>query len=338
MKIKREELLKALSLVKPGLAKKEIVEQSTHFVFDGENISTYNDYICISHPFKTDFKCSIKAEIFYKLLQSMKEENITIDCGKDLIVKINGKDSRAGLTAIKEGKIDEYIKQLDTKNIKKWKALPKDFIQGIYLCMFSVSKDMTTGVLSCLSIKDNKISSSDNLRISQYEMKGSIKNDILIPLQSIVELVKYPVTKYCLIDSWVHFKTEDGIVFSTRIMKGEFPSVDSFFDLKGAKIKLPKELQSALQSVKIVVEEAIDVVDQKVEIVISKELITCRGDGKTSWKEQDIPCSHKGKEIKFLVNPLFLAQILNKTASVIIGEGKALFVSDSFNHIMVLPE
>lgn len=338
MKIKRSELLKALSLVKPGLAKKEIVEQSTHFIFNKEEIVAYNDYICITHPFKTDFKCSIKAEEFYKLLQSMKEENITVECGKDMIVKINDKETRVGLSATKEGKIDEYINQLDIKNIKKWKILPKDFIQGVYLCMFSISKDMTSGTLSCLSIVDNKISSSDNLRISQYEMGDSIKNDLLIPLQSVVELVKYPVTKYCLIDSWIHFKTDEGIVFSTRIMKGDFPDVGKFLDLKGTKINLPKELQEAMQLTKIVVEDSLDIVDQKVELTIKKDIITCRGDGKISWAEKDVVFSYKGKEIKFLVNPLFLSQVLNKTTSVIVGEEKALFISDSFKHVMVLPE
>jgi DNA polymerase III sliding clamp (beta) subunit (PCNA family) len=339
MKINREEFLKVLALVRPGLSKKEIVEQSIHFIFDGENISTYNDYICISHPFKTDFKCSIKAEEFYKLLQSMKEDNIIIDCDKDMLVKINGKSSRAGLTAIKEGKIDEYIKELDTKNIKRWRVLPKDFIEGVFLCMFSVSKDMTSGTLSCLSIKDDNISSSDNLRISRYTMEDSIKNEVLIPLQSVIELVKYPVVKYCLVDSWIHFKTEEGIIFSSRIMKGDFPDIDNFFELKGTSIKLPKELQSALQMTKIVVENSIDVIDQKIEINISKELITCRGDGNTSWAEKDVPCIYKGKEIKFLVNPVFFTEILNKTVSVVIGEGKALFKSaDNFKHIMVLPE
>ena len=43
MKINRSKLLDILQIIKPGLANKEIVEQSTHFIFSGENISTYNE-------------------------------------------------------------------------------------------------------------------------------------------------------------------------------------------------------------------------------------------------------------------------------------------------------
>jgi DNA polymerase III sliding clamp (beta) subunit (PCNA family) len=338
MQINKEAFLKVLAAVKPGLAKKEIVEQSTHFIFTGQEVVTYNDYICISHPLETDFQCSIKAEEFYKILQSMKEENIDIECNKDMLVKINGKSSRAGLTAMKEGKIDEYIKQLDIKSIRGWTSLPKDFIQGIYLCMFSVSKDMTSGALSCISIKDTYIASSDDLRISQYVMESGLKKEILIPLQSVVELVKYQVTKFNLTDAWIHFKTDEGLIFSSRIVKDNFPDISAFFALEGAKIELPKELQSVLSLIKIVVEDAVDIIDQKVEIIIKKNQITCRGEGKIGWAEQDIPCSYKGKDIKFSVNPLFLTQILNKSTKVIIGEGKALFELDNFKHIMVLPE
>ena len=62
MKIEREELLKVLSAIRPGLAKKDIVEQATHFIFTGQEVLTYNDQICISYPFETDFECSVPAD------------------------------------------------------------------------------------------------------------------------------------------------------------------------------------------------------------------------------------------------------------------------------------
>jgi DNA polymerase III sliding clamp (beta) subunit (PCNA family) len=337
MKIDRKEFLSILALVKPGLARREIVEQSMHFIFTGEDVYTYNDYICISHPLETDFKCSIKAEEFYKLLQSMPDESIKIDCDKDMKIKINGKAARAGLTALKEGQVDKYIQQLDIKSIKKWRRLPDDFIKGAFLCMFSVSKDMTAGALACLSINEDSISSTDNLRISQYAIDG-FKGKALLPLQAVVELVKYEVGKYYIADSWIHFKTTDDLVFSIRTMKGDFPKIDNFLQLKGSKIVLPNEIKEALQLTKIVVEDSVGIIDQKTEISIADNNIVCRGDGNIGWVEQDVKCEYKGKAIKFLINPIFLLEILDKTKEVVVGEGKALFVADKFRHVMVLPE
>ena len=45
MKINRKELLEVLSLIKPGLSNNEMVEQSTHFIFEAGEVYTYNDQI-----------------------------------------------------------------------------------------------------------------------------------------------------------------------------------------------------------------------------------------------------------------------------------------------------
>lgn len=337
MKINRNELLQALAKVKPGLSSKGIIEQANHFIFTKEGIATYNDFICINFPFKTDLQCSIKADEFYKLLQSMQDEMILIACDKDMKVKINGKATRAGLSAIKEGTIAESIDQLNLVSIKTWKALPENFIEGVKLCMFSISKDVTSGALSSLCVNDGKIVSSDNLRISQFDI-DEFKGKALIPLQAVIELVKYEVKKYHIADSWIHFKTDDDLIFSARLMKGDFPDVSELLNLKGNKIAFPKELKEALKLIKVVVEDSMDVVDQKISIAISKNKITCRGEGNIGWAEQDIDCEYKGKDIHFLMNPIFLMDILSRTQEMIIGDGKALFVVDQFKHIMVLPE
>ena len=73
MKIKKLELINILQRVKPGLAKRDVIEQFTHFIFTGESVITYNDEICISHPLKTDFVCSAKSEEFFKAILKRSE-------------------------------------------------------------------------------------------------------------------------------------------------------------------------------------------------------------------------------------------------------------------------
>ena len=66
MEVNKEELLKILIAVKPALSKKEILLQMSHIIFTGEDVATFNDTLCIIHPYKTDFKCSVQGEEFYK--------------------------------------------------------------------------------------------------------------------------------------------------------------------------------------------------------------------------------------------------------------------------------
>ena len=50
MQINRQNLQKALEIVKPGLSNKEIIEQTTSFAFIDGKVVTYNDEISICHP------------------------------------------------------------------------------------------------------------------------------------------------------------------------------------------------------------------------------------------------------------------------------------------------
>ena len=64
--------------MKPGLAKKEIIDRSTHFVFSGSEVLTYNDQICISHPLKLDFVCSVPADDFFRIITNMDGDTLDI--------------------------------------------------------------------------------------------------------------------------------------------------------------------------------------------------------------------------------------------------------------------
>ena len=72
MKINKVELQEALEKVKPGLASRELIEQSTSFAFMGDRVVTYNDEISISHPVKNlDVTGAVKAQTLYAFLNKI---------------------------------------------------------------------------------------------------------------------------------------------------------------------------------------------------------------------------------------------------------------------------
>lgn len=340
MKIKREDFIKVLAAVRPGLAKRDIIEQATHFIFTGKEVITYNDYICISHPLKTDFKCTVDADKLYKVLAGISAEQIDISVEKDEF-RVSSKKTKSGLSSYREGKILEYIDGLGMKKEKKWKKLPEGFVEGMFLCMFSASTDMTHGILTCICLEGENIIASDDLRISWYKMAGAIDKKMLVPVQSAVELVKFPVVEYSVskidgVISWLHFRTKDQVMFSTRTMEGDYPSVESHFEMEGKKVALPKDLQSAVKYVSVLADGAVDI-EKKIKVAVEGKTITCTGSCSVGWVSQSVPIEYEGRDFTFQINPLFLHEVLGKSTKVVVGKQSAKFLSGKFKHVMVLP-
>jgi len=347
MKVNRNELLQVLSAARPALAKKEIIEEAVRFIFFGDILATYNDAICISVPFKTDFTCSVHGEELYKILSSIKDDEVDLKV-EDNQLKITAKKTKVGMTTIvgEKERVSTLIEKLtaDTKKKGFWKKLPKDFITGVSLCMFSASKDMTTGVRCCVAIKDNTIYSTDNLRISKYIMSENTE-EMLIPARDVVELIKYSVVKFGISEGWVHFITNDGVMFNCRTMSGEYPftSIARFFQAPRNEINVPSTVREIMLAAAVVAEGDVSVA-KIVEVSIEKGKLLCKSEDKgKKWMENEVDIEgYEGDKVTFYINPIFFSQILEKSTSLYLIQGeefpdKAVFTNDNFTHILALP-
>lgn len=346
MKVNRNELLQKLDIAKPGLAKKEIVEEAIRFIFTGESITTFNDEICVIAPYPTDFQCSVNGEEFYKILVGIKEDEIDISLEEDQM-KIKSKKTRAGLSTIvgEKERVGSLVEKLQNSTTGKgfWRRLPKDFIEGVSLCMFNASKDMTTGVRCCVAINEDKVYSSDSVRISRFNMDGTVK-EMLIPARNAVELVKYPIKKYGKSDGWLHFLTDEDVMFNCRMMVGEYPyTINRFFEKNATHgpFTMPEELGEIMKSA-VIMATGDEVVAKMVEMKIEKGKVICRSEKERGWMEKEVEFEYTGKDMTFYINPVFFAQILTKatTFSLIQGEefpDKAIFKREKYIHMIALP-
>ena len=337
MKIKKAELADILQKIKPGLSKRDIIEQFTHFIFTGEAAITYNDEICISHPLETDFICSAKSEEFYKAINSIDTEDLEIFLKEGKLNILSEKAKGHLLTTPDEDDADMLIEALDIKSIgDQWRALPTDFIRGMSLCMFSSSKDLTKGIYTCVSINGHILSSSDGIRISIYEMEDEIVTPVLIPAVNIVELVKFDIKEYFISESWAHFRTEDNVIFSSRIMEGNYPALEEYFDISGDEIELPPKLRPLIESITFMVEGKVEL-DRFIDVYISPKKILCRAEKKGIGEfEKEMDFESPIEDLHLVVNPNFLTQILEKATTMVISENSVLFNSFTFNHIISL--
>ena len=339
MKVNRLELRNILAALRPGLAKREFVAQLTHFMFLPEEIVTYNDKVCLIHPYETtENPFSIKGEEFFRIIDGMTDDEITIIV-EETKIKIRSKSTSATMKILGEdlNKLPESIAELK-KGQKGWKELPEDFLEGISLCSFSTSPDLSKGIMACVWIIGDTCYSLDHARSSRFKMSSEMPDTLYLIGKECAELVKFPVTEYCTDEKWAHFRTEDGVVFSCMPMKGSYPleKVNAAYDtaLHSSMVQLPKELKSIVDSVVVLAGLLENNVGRWIELTLQDDELFVKATSELGEVEKTIPCKYDADPISLRLNVKFLSQILDKATSLSKNEAMVHFKSGPFQHIM----
>lgn len=336
MKINRKELLAALEAVRPGIANKEIIEQSTLFVFQGGRVYAYNDMIAISHAAPKELKGAVQSIELHKLLARMSDEEIDIETtDKEFLVK--GVRNKAGIAL----QADITLPVLDVNDKKTWLTLPEGFAAAVKFCLFSASADMTKPALTCVHIDGKFVQTCDNFRLTQYELPGKgIKAAILIPASACSELVKYKPTHYAADENWIHFTNASGTEFSCRTVDEKFPDLTSFVERKSKyKIQFHEDTATILDRAIVFLSDDRGAL-QYVKVIVDDGRMTIRAEGSAGWFEEKVRVKYKGETIEFMINPIFLKDMLGLLRDVSMDEGKAVlkFEGENFVHCCAVVE
>lgn len=336
----RIKLLEVLEKVKPGLASKEIMDQSICFAFIRDGVMTYNDEISVFCPFKgLNVEGVVKGEEFYSLLKKM--------VGNE--VEISKEDSKLILT--KEGMRAELLSETEIvlPNVNsgnfEWKFLPDDFLEGVGFCIFSCSNDLTQPVFSCIHVDGERkvLESTDNYRLSRFHLRssGDMDSSFLLPVTSARELVHYEVSKVAFSEGWIHFGMNDGCVFSVRAHVGEFPDVDGIFskfeeeDVTD-KIYLPKGLESILDRAMVFSKREYEM-EEVVRLSFREGKLIVESEGVVGHFKEEVDVKYKGKEVSFLINPSYLQDICKKTGYLqVVEDSMVKFENDNWVHVISL--
>ena len=333
MNVNKAELQEALEKVKPGLAQKELIEQATSFSFLGDRVVTYNDEISISHPVKgLDVKGAIKAQALYEFLNKIKKDEIDIEWQDNQVIIKAGK-SKAGLIFESEVKlpIDEEIGE-----IGKWKKLPENFIEALKFCYPCCSRDMSRPVLTCVNVGKDKIEASDSFQIVFHDLdkKMPVKG-FLLPATAVKELVRYKVKEIAEGESWVHFRTEDGTVFSSRIVHNDFPDISKHMEVDGVEFEFPKNTNEMLERANVFSKKEVNTGDIPVVSVEVKEgRVKISAKNEFGWFEEDARVKYDGDPVAFSVGIEFLVSLFNKMQNCVIGEEKIGFSGKGWKHVV----
>ena len=337
MQLKRTELIAALEEVKPGLATKDIIAQSTSFVFGYDIITTFNDEISVMKPFKTEIMGAVRANELYSLLSKIKDEEIEIGIiENELIVK--GKRSKAGIKL--EAEIMFPLDEVDIEHTKFTK-LPDNFLKAISIASYCAAKDLSKPLLTCAYIDGDVVTASDDFRIIQVNFDAEVKSEpILLPASVVKFLVKYDVKRLSHSPGWIHFHANacpgflDGLIFSARVLAGKFPEVEQFLEVKGKELHFPAGVLEMLDRAGVFTADSAS--GDFVSVIVEDRTMIIKGKGDYGWLEETANCKYKGEKIEFDVDPSFLIDILKNLRKCIVGNGALLFEGDNFRHVVAL--
>jgi DNA polymerase III sliding clamp (beta) subunit (PCNA family) len=334
MKISRAELLEALEKVKPGLANKELIEQSTSFAFIGDRVVTYNDEISVSHPVKglENMKGAIKAKTLYEFLARVKDEEIEIEQEENEVLIKTGR-SKAGLRF--EHEIRLPLEEVG--EIGKWKKLPEDFVDALRLSYPACSNDMSRPILTCVNIRGDKVEASDSFQIIQYRLKKKMPADFLIPASSVKELIKYDIQKVSVGENWVHFRTPEGTILSCRTVEGKFPDVEKFLDIEGEEFTFPEDMREALNRANVFAKKETDISTiPTVKVIVKNGELILSARNEYSWFEEKLKTRHKDIKFSFSIGVEFLINLFDKLKTCKISDNKIGFAGDSWTHVIAI--
>lgn len=330
MKVNKSKLITALSAVNCGLANKEVLEQSTCYVFteDG-HVVTYNDEIAVSHPIAVNFTGAVPAKEFFSFVNKVKAEEIELTT-KDGELYMKGSRAKAGIRLDADIKLP--ILDLAQPEKEDWEKLPATFCEAVSFTLFSASKDQTKPILTCLHIFGSHVESTDNYRITRFDMgkKVNFKDRLLIPASSAKSIIGYEPTRYAKTNGWLHFKNEAGVQFSCRVFDEVFPDVSGFMSVEGEEVKFPAALIGIMDRATVFSE------GDRITITLDSGKIKVSSDGDSGWFEEDARIVYDGELIEFHISPEFMKSIMKITDTAEVCDKVLKFNGENFVHIVAL--
>lgn len=305
MRVPRELLLRKLQQTAPGLASRELLEQSGSFVFKDGSILTFNDEIACRAELDVGIRGSVHAAPLLNLLQKMGDEEVDLK-QDDAQLLIVGKTSRAGVRMNKE-----ILLPIDSvEPPTEWKPLHPEFNDALEVVQGSASTDDLHFNLTCIHLAPKYVEACSGYQLTRYTLNSGLEKECLIKRQSAKNLVGLGVSKVSEGNNWIHFRSDD-LQISLRRWVQEYIDLDQLIDFEGRLTTLPGGLAEAVQKAEIFSVDSGS--ENQVLVQIKKGKLRLKGEGAHGWYEEQKKIAYDGDPITFLIPPKLLVEITRRT-------------------------
>jgi len=324
--VNREEFLNQLESVRPGLSPKEIVEQSSCFVFRDRVVYAFNDEVACAVPCNLEVEGAVRAAPLLDLLEKLSEDEIRVDRQKNELI-VRGKNQSAGI--IME---EEVVLPIDSIDVpKKWRSLPKEFCHAVSIVESCASKDTQQYIATCIHLAPTWVEATDDFQMARYPLKKWRKDSVVVRANSLASVIDSEVVEWGETDAWIHFRNVVGLVVSCRLSRVEFPNMGRHLEVSGQRITLPGGLGDVISKAEVFSETNIE--KNSIKVRLKSGRLQIKGEGVSGWYKGSRAVNYDGPAMSFVISPKMLIDIAAHHNDCVVGDGKLKVDTGNYQYV-----
>lgn len=305
-RVNRELLLAKLESVQPGLSTREVVEQSSCFVFKGGEVMTYNEEIACRQKVEVKLEGAVQAQQLLTLLRKMPEDEISLEISSGELL-VTGKNRTAGILM----DVDVTLPIDQVERAKKWDKLHEDFTDAVSIVQQCAGKDQNEFWNTCVHITPKFIEAWDNYHLTRYKLKAGVSGPMLVRATTIANIVPLGVNEISETSEWLHFRNSSGLIVSCRrYPDDDYKDLSSLINVSGTPTAFPKGLADAAEKAAIFSTENAD--DNLVTVELRKGKLRLKGQGVSGWYTEVKRVKYDGKPMTFMIGPQLLIELTKR--------------------------
>lgn len=308
IRVEREKFLQVLETVQPGLSPREIVEQSSSFVFKGGRVITFNDEVACSRTsgLPLDFTGAVQAAPLLTLLGKLVEEELELQIGEGELLVL-GKKRKAGIRM--EATITLPVDSVEQPT--EWQQLPEDFSDAVDMVQQCASKDESQFALTCVHLHPRWMEACDNFQITRYKLVTGVVKACLVRKEALRHITGLGMTKFAETETWLHFSGPSELQLSCRRYTEQYPDLAAYLKVEdGQPLTLPKGLAEATEKAQIFSAENPD--NDQVLVELRPQKLRIKGQGNSGWFSEVKTIAYDGPELSFLISPKLLTELTKR--------------------------
>ena len=316
-----------LQSVMPGLANKEILEQSSCLVFHEGRVYTFNDEVACSRDSFIPMEGAVKATELVALLNKLTEDEIEVGLSDSYFrVKVGRKRSKIRMEA-------EVLLPVDQIEVpESWRPLPESFNDAVQLVCPCAATDASEWDLTNVHLTPAFMEATDRNHLARYYLDTGMKKEILVQADSLKKILGLDMSEVSETRNWIHFRNSAGLVMSLRRHLHDYPDLEILVDMEGTeKINLPGGLSEMVEKAVIFTENNAN--GNRVQVRINSTRMVVCGEGPAGSYEEMKEVSYAGEKISFFIAPELLVKLSEKGNQCRISEGRLCIDMGAFKYI-----
>lgn len=305
MRVNRELFLRVLESVSPGLAAKELLEQSSCFAFQNGEVFTFNDEICCRRKLPSGLVLTgaVKAAPLVALLSKLSEDELEItQTDKEILLKGTGR--RSGIPMEAEVKLP--VDGVDRPT--EWSPINADFAQAVSVVHDCASTEQSQFDLTCIHLHPDFMEACDKFQIARFPLKTGLSKEVLVRAASLQRMIGGEMDSICETGNWLHFQNPHGLIFSVRRFMEVYPDLSGYLNSEGTKmVAFPGGLEEIVQKAEIFSSQ--NAGGNHIIVQMQKNMIRVEGRGAAGWFQEQREIVWPHEPIKFLISPKLLVEV-----------------------------